>query len=94
MIKLKNWDKLEKKLINDPNIKSTYDTLENNSEFSLMDAMVAAHKNGLTQAEIARKMGTTQSAISRAFSTVGNPSVKFLQRFAKAAGLELKIQFT
>lgn len=76
-----------------PVLRAEYTKLDNDPEFALMDAMVIAQKRGLTQAEIAKRMGTTQSAISRSLSGTVNPSIAFLRRFAKAIGMELKIQF-
>ena len=47
--------------------------------------------NGLTQKDVADKMGTTQSAISRIASMKTNPSYKQLQKMAEAVGGELLI---
>ena len=46
---------------------------------------------GLTQKDIAEKMGTTQSAISRIASLKTNPSYKQLQKMAEAVGGELLV---
>ena len=46
---------------------------------------------GLTQQDIAEKMGTTQSAISRIASLKTNPSYKQLQKMAEAVGGELLV---
>ena len=46
---------------------------------------------GLTQQEVAEKMGTTQSAISRIASLKTNPSYKQLQKMAEAVGGNLFI---
>ncbi len=46
---------------------------------------------GLTQKDIAEKMGTTQSAISRIASLKTNPSYKQLQKMAEAVGGDLFI---
>lgn len=46
---------------------------------------------GLTQKDIAEKMGTTQSAISRIASLKTNPSYKQLQKMAEAVGGKLLI---
>jgi transcriptional regulator with XRE-family HTH domain len=44
---------------------------------------------GLTQQDVAEKMGTTQSAISRIASLKTNPSYKQLQKMAEAVGGDL-----
>ncbi|MPZ88150.1 MAG: helix-turn-helix domain-containing protein [Nitriliruptorales bacterium] len=44
---------------------------------------------GLTQAELARRMGTTQSAIARLEGAGTNPSAELLQRLGNAVGARL-----
>ena len=46
---------------------------------------------GLTQAELARKMGTTQSAIAAIESGARTPTVELLERLARACGQRLTI---
>jgi transcriptional regulator with XRE-family HTH domain len=46
---------------------------------------------GLTQAELARRMGTTQSAIARMERPGANPSVAWLDRALEAAGRRLEL---
>ncbi len=46
---------------------------------------------GLTQAELAEKVGTKQSAISRLESGNYNPSLNFLEKVAKALNLNLVV---
>ena len=47
---------------------------------------------GLTQAELARRVGTTQSAISRLESGRVRPSLETLERLAKACGVTLELR--
>lgn len=46
---------------------------------------------GLTQAQLARKMGTTQSAIAAVESGARTPTVELLDRLARACGQRLTI---
>ena len=46
---------------------------------------------GLTQQDVAEKMGTTQSAVSRIASLKTNPSYNQLQKMAEAVGGELLV---
>jgi transcriptional regulator with XRE-family HTH domain len=46
---------------------------------------------GLTQAELARRMGTTQSAIARIEGGGARPSLDTLERLAGAVGKELVV---
>lgn len=73
----------KKKMLADPGVQASYDALED--EFNLARELIAARvRAGLTQAELADKMGTTQSVIARLESGARLPSVKTLLRFAKA----------
>lgn len=45
---------------------------------------------GLTQQDVAIRMGTTQSAVSDLERTAGDPHISTLQRYARAVGVELK----
>lgn len=46
---------------------------------------------GLTQAELARRMGTTQSAIARIEGGGARPTLETLERLAVAVGAELVV---
>lgn len=46
---------------------------------------------GLTQTELAKRMGTKQENISRFESGTYNPTLKFLWKMAKALGKNLKV---
>ncbi len=52
------------------------------------DARIAA---GVTQAELARRMGTHQSVIARLENGGGVPSIPTLDRLARALGMHLQI---
>ena len=46
---------------------------------------------GLTQAELAKRMGTTQSSIARIDSGGSLPTVEMLARLARAIGISLRL---
>ena len=52
----------------------------------------ARERAGLTQAELARRMGTTQSAIAAIESAARTPTVKLLERLARACRGRLTIR--
>jgi transcriptional regulator with XRE-family HTH domain len=88
-------EELVEKALSRPGVKAAYDTLED--EFALFDEVLKARKRtGLTQAEIAARMGTKASAIARIKAGGGNkrhsPSVATLCRYAEAVGCKLKIE--
>jgi transcriptional regulator with XRE-family HTH domain len=74
-------------------VRKAYDELE--EEFAFLDEVLRARaRAGLTQAEVARRVGTTQSAIARLESGTRHhsPSVATLQRYARALGYRLQIK--
>ena len=74
----------------DPEYVAAYDALED--EFALAAQVIEARaRAGLTQAELAERMGTSQSAVARLESGVAKPSVATLEKLAKATGSKLRI---
>jgi len=64
------------------------------AEFTLAHELIAARvRAGLTQEQLAQRMGTTQSAVARLESGRRMPSVKTLERFATATGTRLVVRF-
>lgn len=75
-----------------PEVQKAYDSLED--EFAFLDEVLRARSSaGLTQAQVADRIGTTQSAIARLESGSGKPSVATLQRYARALGCRVEIRF-
>jgi transcriptional regulator with XRE-family HTH domain len=76
-----------------PEVKKAYDQLA--EEFAFLDEVLKARSaSGLTQAEVAARVGTTQSAIARLESASSNhsPSVVTLQKYARALGYRVEIK--
>lgn len=87
-----DFDIYLKKVLKDPKIKAEYDKLE--PQFAPIEAILEARvKKGITQAQLASKVGTKQSAIARLESGNANPSIDFLQKLAEALGKKLVIRF-
>lgn len=64
-------------------------------EFAFLDEVLNARvKSGLTQAEVAERIGTTQSAIARLESAASkhSPSIATLQKFAHALGYRVEVR--
>lgn len=75
-----------------PEYRAAYDALE--EEFALVMALIEARASaGLTQEQVAQRMGTTQAVIARLEGGRGRPSTRTLERFARATGTRLKISF-
>lgn len=86
---------LKKKALSNPKLLSAYESLE--AEFALLQQMLKArNKAGLTQAEVAARMGTKAPAITRLESSLSSgkhsPSLATLQRYAEAVGCELQVR--
>jgi len=76
-----------------PDVRRVYDGLA--EEFELLDEILKARvAAGLTQAEVAARIGTTQSAVARLESAIGkhSPSIATLQRYASALGYKLEVR--
>lgn len=86
-------DELKKEFMQDPAFQKEYDALE--EEFKLIDALIEMRqKSGLTQEEIAQKIGTKKSNISRLESGSSNPGWKTLQKYAHACGFKIQLQYS
>jgi len=84
------FSKRKKAWMKDPEFRRQYEELGEEFELarSLIEARLAA---GLTQEELARRMGTSQPVIAR-LEAGHKPSLKTLQRYAEATGAKLKIE--
>ncbi|HXP85149.1 MAG TPA: helix-turn-helix transcriptional regulator [Bryobacteraceae bacterium] len=83
---------LHKKWMKEPKYRKAYAVLE--EEFVLASVLIEArNRAGLTQQELARKMGTTQPVVARLESGRVRPSMRTLGRLAEAAGSRLLIRF-
>jgi transcriptional regulator with XRE-family HTH domain len=83
---------MHKKWLKEPKYKKAYDALE--EEFVLASAVMEVRKRaGLTQEELARRMGTTQPVVARLESGRTRPSMRTLERLAEATGSRLLIGF-
>jgi transcriptional regulator with XRE-family HTH domain len=74
-------------------VRKAYDELT--GEFAFLDQVLQARAEaGLTQAEVAARVGTTQSAIARLESAQPqhSPSIATLQRYAEALGYRVEIR--
>lgn len=89
---MRNFEDLKKELLQDPEFKKEYDALE--LEYSIITQVIQKRlEKGLTQKQLADKIGTKQSAIARLEGGTTNPSVAFLKKVARALGSKLQISF-
>jgi DNA-binding XRE family transcriptional regulator len=80
----------EEKIRGDSAYKSAYEALE--PEFSIADALIRARvEAGLTQAEVAVRLGVTQPAVAR-MESGRNISLKSVARYAGAIGRPITLE--
>ena len=90
---MRTHDQLVKKLMRRPAVRAEVERLERD-ESALLDALLKARQEaGLTQAQVADRMGTQAPAISRIESpdSKHSPSLRTLQKYAMAVGRTLDI---
>jgi DNA-binding XRE family transcriptional regulator len=93
--KLLSHKQMVSKLLKDPAIKAEVAKL-NREEFAILDEILAARKKaGLSQAEIAKRMGTQAPAIARLESSLASgkhfPSLNTLRKYAAALGKRIEL---
>lgn len=79
---------LSKEWFENPEFVREYEALE--VPFAVIGARIHA---GLTQEELAERMGTSQSAIARLESGRSRPSTSTLAKLAAATGTKLRVSF-
>lgn len=78
----------------DPEFKKEYDDLE--VEFALLrELLLARQRAGLTQADVAEKMGTKPPAVTRLETALSDrrhsPTIATLKKYAEAVGCRLEV---
>ncbi|MDE2130754.1 antitoxin HigA [mine drainage metagenome] len=82
---MKTLQNIKRTLLAVPEVRTEYDAL--GDEFAIAREMIAARaRAGLSQAEVAQRMGTTQSVVARLESGKRPPSLRSVQRYAQAVG--------
>src|SRR5215472_16567052 len=86
---------LVRKMLKDPAVKAEYDAQA--EEFALLDELLRARRRaGLTQAQVAARMGTKTPAVARLEGGGGSrrhsPSIATLRKYAGAVGCRLEIR--
>lgn len=84
------WKEVEKRLLEKPGVREAMEEsrVENEIAEAIIQARLAA---GLTQVELAERIGTNQALISRLENGEANPTLSTLKKLANELGVELKI---
>ena len=88
-------EELKTKALSRENVKAEYDALK--PEFTLLHEMLLARRKvGLSQAEVAERMGTKPPAVTRLESSLSSgrhsPSIATLKKYAEAVNCHLEIK--
>jgi predicted transcriptional regulator len=93
---MKKHDQLVKALMERSGVKTEVDRIER-EEATLLDTLLKArHEAGLTQADVAERMGTLAPAVARLERALAtgkhSPSIATIRKYAKACGKKLILQ--
>jgi predicted transcriptional regulator len=87
------FEKLKARLLANPKVKAEYDALA--PEFEIAAELLRARlRAGLSQAELAERMGTSQSTIARLENSQTPPSTKTILRYAEATGSKFRMRLS
>jgi len=85
------WDRYVKQQLKKPVVRQAYE--EETKTLSIGMQLAEQRKlKGLTQAQLARKMGTSTPQLSRTERRPENVNMRTLMRYAKAVGMDLDIR--
>lgn len=93
---MRTHDQVVKKLMRRPGVRAEVERLER-EESALLEALLKARQDaGLTQAQVAERMGTQAPAVARLERALAtgkhSPSVATLRRYVKACGKRLLLK--
>ncbi len=88
---MKTLKTLKRELLTDAETRAEYEAMAD--EFAIARELIAARaRAGMSQDEVAQRMGTTQSVVARLESGKRPPSMRTVQRFAQAVGGHLVLR--
>ncbi|MBU0998038.1 helix-turn-helix domain-containing protein [Patescibacteria group bacterium] len=88
---MKSWNSYKKELLKDKKVLKEFNRLE--PRYQIISQLIETRtKKGITQKELAKRIGTKQSAIARVESGTVNPTITFLEKITNALESKLIIQ--
>jgi DNA-binding XRE family transcriptional regulator len=85
------WDRYVKKQLRRPNVRRAYEEEINVLRIGLQLANQRRRK-GLTQADVAKRIGTSAPQLSRTERRPENANMRTLIRYAAAVGMDLDVR--
>jgi DNA-binding XRE family transcriptional regulator len=93
---MKKHDQLVKVMMKRPSVKAEVDHIEREEAMLLDTLLKARYEAGLTQADVAQRMGTLAPAVARLERSLAtgkhSPSIATVRKYAKACGKTLILQ--
>lgn len=87
-MRMKTFAQFKKESIKRPGVRRAME--ESDLEFQIIEAMIDTRvKKGVTQKQLAEKIGVAQSALARFESGRTNPTLSFLKKVTHGLGLKL-----
>lgn len=93
---MRTHDQVVKKLLRRPGVRAEVERIER-EEGALLDALLKARQDaGLTQADVAERMGTQAPAVARLERALAtgkhSPSIATVRKYVKACGKRLMLR--
>ncbi len=94
---MRTHEELKALALSDPAVRAEYERIER-EEMPMLDTILKARAEaGLTQAQVAERMGTKAPAVARLENALvtgkHSPSIATLQKYAAALGKKLEVKF-
>src|SRR6266516_4386101 len=93
MTKRKSWSEVRDKRLSKPAARAGYERARRAFELA-EEVRTLREKSGLSQAELARRIGSTQPAVARLEAGGVAPTIETLERIAGALDLDLDVRFS
>lgn len=94
---MRTHEELKSLALSNPDVRAEYERIER-EEMPMLDAILKARREaGMTQADVAKRMGTKAPAVARLESALisgkPSPSLATLRKYAAAMGKRLEVRF-
>lgn len=90
-MKMKTFKQFKKESLKRPGVRKAMEDID--FEFQLIEAMIEARtKKGVTQKQLAHKIGIAQSALARFESGRINPTLSFLKKITSGLGMRIMVK--
>jgi DNA-binding XRE family transcriptional regulator len=94
---MRTHEELKALALSNPAVRAEYERIER-EEMPMLDAILKARAEaGMTQAQVAERMGTKAPAVARLENALvtgkHSPSIATLQKYAAALGKRLEVRF-